>query len=85
MMGVEPAGQRPEGGQDQLGRGRDEAAARDLPAAMIDPELGVEMAAELGPGLGGIGLVAQDQPVDLGLLDDRPAAMVGEARDRDCR
>ena len=35
MMGVEPAGQRAEGGQDQLGRGRDEAAARDQPAAMV--------------------------------------------------
>ena len=42
--------------------------------------LGWKWPDELGPGLAGIGLVAQDQPVHLGLLDDLAAAMVGDAR-----
>ena len=85
MTGVEPAGQGAEGGEDELGLRRDEAAARDQAPAMADPELGVEMAGELGPLLGGIGLVAQKQAVDLGLARDGAAARVGEAGIRDCR
>ena len=71
MMGVEPAGQRAEGGQDQFALSGDEAAARHHPAAMADPELGMEMAGKLGPLFAGIGLVAQHQTVHLGLVDDR--------------
>src|SRR5689334_9285309 len=76
MMCVEAAGERPEGREDQLGLGGDEATARDLAAAMGDPQFGMEMTAELRPGLGRIGFVAQDQAVHLGLLDDRAAAMI---------
>ena len=47
MVRVEAAGERSEGGEDELGVGGDEAAARDLAAAMADPELGVEMAGKL--------------------------------------
>ena len=40
----------------------------------------MEMAGQLGPGFRGIGFVAEQQPVDLGFLDDPAAAMIGEAR-----
>ena len=51
MMGVEPAGQRAEGGQDQLALRRHEAAPRDQPAAQVQAQLGVEMAGQFGPRL----------------------------------
>src|SRR5204863_7737333 len=80
MMGVEPPGKRPECGKDQLGRGGDEAAARDLAAAMRDPELRMEMAAQLRAGLGRLRLVPKHQSVDLRLLDERAATIVDETR-----
>ena len=42
--------------------------------------LGWKWPLKLGPGLGRIGLVAEHQAVHLGLLDDRAAAMIGDAR-----
>ncbi len=54
MPRIEPAGERAEGRKDQLALGGDEAAAGDLAAAMVDPELGVEMAGQLGPRFGGV-------------------------------
>jgi hypothetical protein len=44
MMGVETAGQGAVGGQNQLGRGCDETAARDVAAFHGEAELGVEVA-----------------------------------------
>ncbi len=44
--------------------------------------LGWKCPDKLGPRLGGIGLVAQQQPVDLGLVDDLAAAMIGEPHRR---
>ena len=45
---------------------------------MADPELGVEMAAKLGPGLGRIGRGAA-AGVDFGFFGDGAAAMVDES------
>ena len=79
MVRVEAAGQRAEGGHDQLGRRDDEAAARDLAAVEVQPELGMEMAGDFGPGLAAHRLVAEEIPAKLDLVRDAAAAMVGEA------
>src|SRR5688572_3621062 len=79
MMGVEPAGQAAEGGQDQLGLGHYEAAARHVAALEVEAELGVEVTAKLGTGLADLGFMAQNDAVDHRFLDDLTAAMVGEA------
>ena len=59
MVGVEPAGERTESGQDELGGGRDEAAARDLAASQMTPELGVEMAGDFWRAVAAHGFVAE--------------------------
>ena len=51
MMRIEPAGQRAERRQDQLASGQHETAPRDIAAAMVDPELRMEMARQFGPRL----------------------------------
>jgi hypothetical protein len=78
MMGIEPAGQRPERRHDQLGRREDEAAPGDMAALEVDPELGMEMARDFGRRIGRRGFMAKDDPGELGLLDDAAAAMIGE-------
>ena len=85
MARVQPAGERPEGGKDQLASRRDEAAAGDLAAAMVDSQLGMEMAGQLGPRLGGVGLVAKEQAVHFRFLDDRRRRNGRRFPDRGCR
>ena len=80
MVGVEPSGQRPEGGKDDLPIRDHEAAPRHPAALEVDPKLGMEMAGHLGPLLVLHGLVAEDDPAELDLVGDSAAAMVGEAR-----
>src|SRR5438309_5901649 len=80
MVRIEAAGQRPERRHDDLARRRDEAAARDLATAKMDPELGVEMAGDLGARLLAPRFVAEDDAAKLDLFGDAAAAMIGEAR-----
>src|SRR5258708_6122346 len=80
MMGVEAAGQRPERRHDYLRRRRNETAARDLAAAQVNPEFGMEVAGDFGPRLVAQRLVAKNEAAKLDLLGDAPSAMVGEAR-----
>ena len=79
-MGIEAPGERSERRHDDLGRGFDEAAARDLAALEAQPELGMEMAGDLRPGFAAHRLVAQDDAGNFDLFGDAAAAMVGEAR-----
>ncbi|OMP12973.1 oligopeptide/dipeptide ABC transporter ATP-binding protein, partial [Corchorus olitorius] len=72
MARIQPAGQRAQRRQDQLGRRSDEAAARYMPAAQRQAQLGVEMARYLRPGVGRIGLMPQPDAVHLRL--DRTAS-----------
>src|SRR3546814_2671413 len=76
MVGVEPAGERAERGQDQLGAGRDEASPRHAAAAQRHPPFGMKMARKLGARLAGHRFMAKHQPRDLGLVHDLAAAMV---------
>ena len=80
MMGIEPAGQRAECGQDQLRRGDDKAAARDMPSLEMEPKLGMIMSRHLGSGIVAHRFMAQDNAADLNLILDASAAMVGKAR-----
>ena len=80
MMRVEPAGQRAERRHDDLARRLDEAAARDLAALEVQPELGMEMAGDFRPRVVADGFMAQDDSAELDLVLDPAAAMVGEAR-----
>ena len=80
MMRVESAGERAERGQDKLGGGGDEAAARNLAAADADPQFGVEMAGQLRAYLVPLGFVAKDEAVDLGFFEDRSSAMIDQQR-----
>ena len=77
----------PYAGQDHLGRRDHEAAARDLTALEMKPELGVEMARHFGARVVANRFVAEDDPGDLGLLGEHAAAMIGEGTplDRGCR
>ena len=61
MVDIQPAGERPEGRQDQLGLGAQKAAARDAAAPDGHAQLGVEMAGQLRPGFARFGLVPQQQ------------------------
>ena len=58
----------------------DEAAARDLAALEVQPQLGMEMARDFRPRLVAHGLVAKHDSGDFDLIGELPAAMVGEAR-----
>ena len=80
MGRIQAAGERAEGRQDKLALRRDEAAARDQPAAMMDAKLRVEMAGKLAARLAGARFMAQDEAIHLGLVDHRAAAGIGEAR-----
>ena len=80
MRCVEPAGERAEGGQDQLGGRCDEAAARDAAAAQVARRsLGWKWPDISGRGSSRTRFVAKDDPADFHLLDEPAAAMVGEA------
>ena len=85
MMGVEPAGQRAECGHDELGRRRDEAAARDLAALEVQPQLGMEMAGDFRPRLVAHRFVAKDDPGDLDLILDAARRNGRRSPDRGCR
>ena len=58
MMRVQPARKRAEGRHDDLGFGRDEAAAGDVSAAQMNAELGMEMARDFRPRLVANGFMA---------------------------
>ena len=79
MVRVESAGQRAERRQDHLGLRDDEAAARDLPALEIEPELGMIVARHFRARIAADRFMAQDDPGDLDLLDQSAAAMIGKA------
>src|SRR6185369_6489915 len=79
MVGVESAGQRAERRHDDLARRCDEATARDLSAAEVNPKLRVIMARDLRAGLAALRLVAEHDAPKLNLILDAPAAMVGKA------
>src|SRR3546814_19385670 len=76
MVGVEPAGERAERGQDQLGAGRDEAAPRHAAAAQRHPQFGMKMARKLGARLAGHRFMAKHQPRDLGLVPEARKSVV---------
>jgi hypothetical protein len=79
-MGIEAPGERSERRHDDLGRGFDEAAARDLAALEAQPELGMEMPRDFGADFFAHRLMAQDDAGNFDLFGDAAAAMVGEAR-----
>ena len=79
MMGVEPAGQRAERRHDELGWRSDEAAARNVAAFQVEPELGMKVAGNFRARLAAHRFVAKDDAAGHDLFLDPSAAMVGEA------
>ena len=84
MGRVEPAGERAERGQDQLGLRDDETAPRDLPALEVEPELGVKMARHFGPRVVAHRLMAKDDAGDSS-SSARRRRNGRKSPDRDCR
>ena len=78
MIGIESAGQRPEGRQDQLARRRHETAPRDVAPAHPHAQFRVEMPRKFGPCLARCGLVSQHQPIDHRLGQDGAAAAIDQ-------
>ena len=77
-MRVEAAGERPEGGQDDLARRNDEAAPRDPPPFEVDAQLGMEVAGHFRARVAAHRLVAEDDAGQLDFLCELAAATVGD-------
>ena len=80
MVCVEAAGERAERRHDELGRRQHETAPRDAAAPQVHAQLGVEMAGDFGPRIVADGLVTEDDPAELDLVDEASATMIREAR-----